>query len=583
MAQTRSWTDLSSNLTHLGAVRLADHLDELLHPGKASPDLTLGCLHEFTHHWCFHSAVGFAITGLQYRMARAALSGDERAVDRIQRDAVAYQTVTAVLRPLIEGLALFAEFDANTVRSPVATAPMLAAINLFSGKAPHILSPAADGELAPMVGDRAATLAMSLPISVHLRTIRVSEAGIRRKVNVLATSLADDSDGYLLGYLGAKSMWRDVRRRCGRLYAETDLTLALLRGFFFEDRRLVEILLGTGEKDMGKLANLIVGQITRRVRELAHITEADVATLEELILRGEPTDSAKWASPLHVSSAHWRAGQREYATLLTELSTEPEEVADSADAELAEGLRQAFGVLLDRRHIVRLGTEDVQVTVARRGKYVVRLGNRVLLRGRTSKASPQSGPGTVELVFSALSSGLYRAIVVHGPESVIDIVAPGIAPDDADEMALLHTHAHPGERYVELFERMRLVVDSVLAGTPQAALLATVQEQLPEVARNLYLDSGLNTVPDDRLDDVLRTLDSGGVYALLDDDRDLLEALVILGAVAPLMPFRGQLLAELTLHGFPDPDTILRRLTELEQRTGFGLVNADDTNVLVHV
>ncbi|WP_405163310.1 hypothetical protein OG203_44830 [Nocardia sp. NBC_01499] len=583
MAQTRSWTDLSSNLTHLGAVRLADHLDELLHPGKGSPELTLGCLHEFTHHWCFHSAVGFAITGLQYRMTRAALSGDGRAVDWIQRDAVAYHTVSAVLRPLIEGLALFAEFDVNTVHSPVATAPMLAAINLFSGKAPHILGPAADGDLAPMVGDRAATLAMSLPISAHLRTIRVSEAGIRRKVNVLATGLADDQDGYLLGYLSVKSMWRDVRRRCDRLYTETDLVLALLRGFFFEDRRLVEILLGTGEKDMGKLANLIVDHVTGRVRELARITEADVATLEALILSRAPTESAKWAAPLHVSTARWRAGQRAYTVLLTDLNAEPRKVADTADAELAEGLRRAFGVLLDRRHIVRLGTAAVEVTVARRGKYVVRLGKRVLLRGRAPDASPQSGSGTVELVFSALSSGLHRAIVVYGPDSAIDIVAPGIEPDDADEMALLRTHAHPGERYVELFERMRRVVDGVLDATPQAALLAAVQDQLPEVAKHLYLDSGLNTVPDDRLIEVWRTLDAGGIYALLDYDRDLLEALVILGAVAPLMPFRGQLLAELALHGFPDPEAILRRLTELEQRTGFGLVNADDQRVMVHV
>ncbi|WP_433664374.1 hypothetical protein ACQPW1_20910 [Nocardia sp. CA-128927] len=579
MAQTRSWTDLSSNLTHLGAVRLADHLDELLRPGQGSPELTLGCLHEFTHHWCFHSAVGFAITGLQYRMARDALAGDDRALDRIQRDAVAYQTVTAVLRPLIEGLALFAEFDVNTVRSPVVTAPLLAAINLFSGKAPHILG----GDLAPMVGDHATALAMSLPISAHLRTIRASEAGIRRKVNVLATGLAGDADGYLLGYLSAKSMWRDLRRRCERLYTETDLVLAVLRGVFFEDRWLVEILLGTGEKDMGKLANLIVDHVTRRVRELARMTEADVATLEQLILHHEPTESAKWASPLHVSSAHWRAGQRAYATLLAELNAEPGEVADTADAALAEGLRQAFGVLLDRRHIARLGTVDVDVTVARRGKYVVRLGKRVLLRGRAPQAARQSGSGTVELVFSALSSGLHRAIIVHGPDSAVDVVAPGIEPDDAHEMALLYTHAHPGARYVELFERMQLVVDSVFDGTPQAALLATVQHQLAEVTRNLYLDSGLNTVPDERLDEVLSTLDSGGVYALLDYDRDLLEALVVLGALAPLMPLRGQLLTELAEHSFPDPAGILNRLTEIEQRTGFGLVNADDTYVMVHV
>ncbi|KAA8880318.1 hypothetical protein F3087_42015 [Nocardia colli] len=583
MAETRSWTDLSSNLTHLGAVRLADHLDELLHPGKGSPELTLGCLHEFTHHWCFHSAVGFAITGLQYRMTRAALSGEASAVDRIQRDAVAYQTVTAVLRPLIEGLALFAEFDANTVGSPVATAPMLAAINLFSGKAPHILGPAADGDLAPLAGDRAATLAMSLPISVHLRTIRVSAAGIRRKVNVLATGLTDDPDGYLLGYLGVKSMWRDLRRGCHRLYNETDLALAVLRGFFFEDRRLVDILLGSGEKDMGKLANRIVGHVSGRVRELARVTEADVARIEAMILDREPTDSAQWAAPLHVSPARWRAGHRAYTVLLAELDAEPARVAESADAELAEGLRQAFGVMLDRRHIVRLGTAAVEVTVGRRGRYVVRLGKRVLLRGRAPDAPRQSGSGTVELVFSALSSGLYRAIVVYGPESAVDIVAPGIAPGDAEEMALLHTHAHPGERYVELFERMRLVVDSVLDATPHADLLAIVQAQLPDVARHLYLDSALNTVPDDRLRDVWRTLDAGGVYALLDYDRDLLEALIVLGAVAPLLPYRAQLLNELALHDFPDPETILRRLVEIEQRTGFGLVNADDTHVLVHV
>ena len=91
------------------------------------------------------------------------------------------------------------------------------------------------------------------------------------------------------------------------------------------------------------------------------------------------------------------------------------------------------------------------------------------------------------------------------------------------------------------------------------------------------------TVPDELLEDVVRALDVGGVYAILDRDRDLLEALVIIGAVAPLMPTRFFLLNELRRNKFQNPEAILEKLIDITEKTGFLLVSADENQVLVHV
>lgn len=72
-----AWTDLITNFTHLENVHLEDNLDNYIQAGQAPPELTMSCLHEFTHHWCFHSVLGSTLVALKYRIVREILVNPE--------------------------------------------------------------------------------------------------------------------------------------------------------------------------------------------------------------------------------------------------------------------------------------------------------------------------------------------------------------------------------------------------------------------------------------------------------------------------------------------------------------------------
>jgi hypothetical protein len=585
---TRSWTDLASNVTHLGGVQLADHLDDLVTPGSGPSSLLLGCLHELTHHWCFLSSVGVTITGLTFRIADAIAGEQKHREELVLHDLVAYRTVTALMRPLVEGLALFAEFDINSIgRSRIFSRPLVMGINLFARPGLLIDPLAEDGNFP--ASEFPGGLNASLSMIGELRPVRLSKDGIRRKVNVLAKRADQDPDGYLIGYLSVKGLWRLLRQRCDRLYTETDLAFAFMRSFFFHDQKLIEILLTPRRERVEELANRIHKHLGRRMGQLADVTAEDIDAFENHVLNETPLESAAWAPCLHISADEWKRGQRAYAKRLRVLLADP--VGKSARTGLPgfrDEVRNAFSLMVRRRHIIRLGAQTVQIDVDQDGQYVVRHGDQELLRGHARHAAVQSGDGTIELVFSAASSsGMHRAITVYGPDSLVDIVIPGVKPDDDDlqhELALLGMQHYPSAMFVEYGERIDRLIDSFAAESRLAPELERIQRLAPDVAKNLHLENGFISVPDEHLPEALQLLDDGGVYAFLGYDRDLLEALIIIGVAAPLMPFRALLLRELADHGFADPAAIWRGLVECEARTGLAVVNADDEyRVLVQV
>ncbi|ALG06402.1 hypothetical protein AOZ06_05210 [Kibdelosporangium phytohabitans] len=500
---------------------------------------------------------------------------------------MARRTLTTILRPLAEGLALFAEFDVNTVKSTILTTPLKSTISLFSGRAPGILGQDDMGAgLMPLVSAQADELAISLPIIAKLRQVRLSEAGIKRKVNVLASTVSDSSDVYLLGYLGVKGMWRTLRQKSARLYTETDLTLAYLKGFFYEDRVLIDILLSANNPSE-RLADRILQRVKQRMHQLSDVTDNDIAEFEQQVLDELPVGSPKWARCLHIDPAGWKRGERSYRKLVNDLFVEPKKRLITVDGNtMADDIRNAFSVLLNRRHIVRLGTMGVHVDVADGGNFVVRLDDRELFRGCNDAAPPQSGEGTIELVFSSLSSSLHRAVVVYGPDSLVDIIMPHMSADDMahdHERRLMWTDLAPSTKFIELGEIVDRIVRSFVEERELAEQMRIVDIQLPYVIKYLYLDSGLNAVADEQLDGVIKLLELGGVYEALHHDRDLLEALIILGAVAPLMPLRRALLNLLADYGFADPDGMLTSLLRCGEKTGLPLVNADEHYAFVLV
>jgi hypothetical protein len=132
----QAWTDLVSNITSLTPTTTEDDPRPWFGWGQADPGRLSVFLHEATHHWCFTSPVAFAIAGLTLRARLGmvqALNG-ERHRDlemSIVHDLVRVNTAVALLRPLAEGLALFAEFDAVSRIWSKAVSPVLQSLFQF--------------------------------------------------------------------------------------------------------------------------------------------------------------------------------------------------------------------------------------------------------------------------------------------------------------------------------------------------------------------------------------------------------------------------------------------------------------------
>lgn len=102
-----NWTDLVTNVTSLEPQRFTADFRAWLDWGTAPPDMLSLFLHEATHHSCFASPLGAALSGLALRARRSAVtlleSRSEEVEELLFDDLVRFETALTLLRPLAEG------------------------------------------------------------------------------------------------------------------------------------------------------------------------------------------------------------------------------------------------------------------------------------------------------------------------------------------------------------------------------------------------------------------------------------------------------------------------------------------------
>jgi hypothetical protein len=592
---SRSWTDLVSNVTHIGGLRLSEHLMDFVNPGKAPPEVMLSCLHELTHHWCFHSSVGLAVMGLMCRTAETTLAVDGRRVEKVLHDVYVYRAIVAALRPLSEGLALFAELDANSLKTEVTSVPLYSTVSLFSGRAEAIRTFADIGGGPRQLSENLEeVLKFSLPVARELYDARLSDAGIKRKTNVLAASTRTDSDGYVIGYLAVKYLWRVLRKQSHRLQQETDLVLAYLKAYFYEDRQLIAVLLRAMSKQNGSLpdshslATEILEHIRQRFCQLWDVTEGDIEQFETLVLTKVPTGSPQWAACLQVPEDDWVRGERAVDDIRRKFATGPRRKKakgrQTFDEKLSRGIHSAFSQMAARRHIVHLGTQSVEVDVDDAGRFFVEVdGHQILTGTALAGVEPQSGQGAIELLFSTGSAFRHRAVVVYGPKGTVGTVIPADPTSDQHELDLIHNQLRPMASFLHLGDATGRLVDSFLEEEGVLGLVQSLEHELPSVVESLYLNFAFNNVTDDQFERLKALLDEGGIYAILAYDRDLLDGLIVAGVVAGLAPYEQVVCRELGKRGFADPDAILKQLSQCGDGVGVSLLDSDGLAMLVKV
>ncbi|MBS1869446.1 MAG: hypothetical protein JSS99_07255 [Actinobacteria bacterium] len=506
----RSAIDPTTNLAHLAQVRLEQDAGALV-AGELTSAALPAFLHEGTHHLCFFSPVGLTLALLNMRARRRALliafqtrpvpleaSPRPDSIDVLD-DYVRQDAVTRALRPLAEGLATFAEFDALPGTSPISTELMTMLLGHFIRHADPSANP----------WD---TLASTL------RHERSALPYAHRKASLLAQSMDPLQGGYLAGYLFVKRLWHHAASIDSRL-DDTDLFLSLLVTYVYNDFGLVAHLLDSGTSDAGA-ATAILRHLHDRVVKLIGSMTADwvdevEAGHDQPFLdqrpHGDLMSTMQQIPSLGTDPALAEAGRERLAALYAELEREAGD-----DAGPLGGLpsRQLWAVA--QRQLLLLGALAVEVDVNERGHVRVWRGSELLTSGPGIDGVQQCArtPGSLAIFVNPWRWGRFMAFTASVDGH------PLLVWFSRDVSAVLK------EQFLQF------LTDPVLAATADRAqavvveahlrqdetaqiVLAAVRDQLEHWSRQLYSMTALAFVEPGALDATVDRMTPDGLLPIL--------------------------------------------------------------------
>lgn len=255
-----AWIDLPTNFTSLPAFSSAADVKALM--ARQIPEQKASAfLHEMTHHWCFDTFVGLALTIVKTRILYnlAALeSGEDVEYLDILDDTIRYQTTVELLRPIAEGLALFAEHDARPEGLHIYSVPLLQNFLLRRDILLQKEDPNKPWLFTPDIFTR--------KMREGLDAFRLTPQGVERKANLLASTFDAGEDPYLSGYLTVKNLWH-LEQEQSKTAVNSDQFLSYVRTYFYSDLGLVHAILDDGHEFT--LFNRIANYIHERLKALS--------------------------------------------------------------------------------------------------------------------------------------------------------------------------------------------------------------------------------------------------------------------------------------------------------------------------
>ena len=266
---TGARTYIDTNLAHVDSIFAGNVPRYLMGEdarGVAVADLP-DVLHEAVHHWCFNSPVGMALTLLRTELTEVAFQ--TVAVRELAERYGRYSTALQLLRPLLEGIACFAEFDAYPGAGNLRADP-------FSWL----------GALAfPRESYDPETLRGIDPdegIKKTFRELRLLEQVAMRRDNLLTQCLDPAAQGgYLTGYMLVKGAQAKTAEHSA-LAGDGELWMCFLRGRVLYDLELANLLLEPEPEgdDVLSGARSVAGRIEVLIEELTRPVEL-AASLED--------------------------------------------------------------------------------------------------------------------------------------------------------------------------------------------------------------------------------------------------------------------------------------------------------------
>jgi hypothetical protein len=348
----RSWIDPVTNSTFFSPTQSMGLMEFFIYPGELPDEFSSSFLHESAHHWCFHSRVGFVLAGLQmqaYQYAskmstsRSSSEEDKEEELRLLEYLIRYTTAISLMRPLAEGLALFAQFDATPGDMPIRSEVMNSVFELLAFETIQFT----DWERAGQ-DDR-----IDRAIRWALAHLRLNEAVIESKAGLLTTPLSEAKGGYSLGYFLVRSLQRRALAISER-FNDSDFFLTYLRSFFYDDLGFTAVLLDPHTHGIAS-ANAIISYFKGRLNQcLASELTDETQLIEWIKMAEESSENLSLSIPsLLTEEQAAKLGQKTLLGLINDIRGDSEEFTH-------------FRTLLLKRNIINIGRFNALIEI----KYI---------------------------------------------------------------------------------------------------------------------------------------------------------------------------------------------------------------------
>jgi hypothetical protein len=248
-----SFTDILSNAVFLSPLTTSAELSSLLHCHLDAKMLT-ELMHEAAHHKSLISPLGHAWALLGFGVQRSGFAmnntGNQLHVNQFANRYIHYLSTTIALRPLAEGLALFAEYDLIP--------PPTSDRRSFVCSVAEVL-----GSSFYPAGVRESLLDTKLFMS------RLANFA-SKKAELLARPLDASNGGYLLGYLIVKAIWHRAMLH-DPFFGIADNFLTFAMNLLYSDDGLVLLILDFDDNAESTPHEIGVKAISRALSSLQRV------------------------------------------------------------------------------------------------------------------------------------------------------------------------------------------------------------------------------------------------------------------------------------------------------------------------
>jgi hypothetical protein len=553
----RAFTDLVTNATTFTDFDLPKDLTTILPPSAIPPAACPALLHESVHHWCFMTPVGAALSALIVRSQMLALQwsldGRDETASAAYMAHLSAEGMMALLRPLAEGMALFAEYDVMPYpQTPVISTPMSWIYVLFA---------------RPTLEELEKSYGRSL--MYHLSDQRLSERVMRRKADLLLQPLATSRGGYLPGYLSVKGLWREAFSRCAKLH-DADLFYSFLRRYIYGDYGLVRQLL---EPEGGVGVMSWVSYLRGRVEQFLQLDfEKEVDRFIETTLTDEgPRESGHLVflsthEPIATLPMDHKRGRELLVDLTESLLAEP---MFCQLGEAASTARFMHAQSLAFRHLLWFGQMPVDIRRADESKVGVSVGGSRLFDVPTLAAAAADEierKGTIDVYVAPYGNFWGLVVAVDGRAVAVHTIG-----GSAEDVARFRGAAADRKRVESFQDQMKETLRILLETTGRREVLSKARQLFDHGADLVYRDLAMIWARRKDAATCYESMQSDGVFGLLKDDLKLLKATAALSIGAALRMTPEEMAPHMPPGATPVGEA-LPRLKQISEACGFPLV-----------